>query len=200
MRLTEFAPPSHTRQQLNEVAFVPILLGMLTAGLTLTDLFNYKKRYKAAGGGQVGWDAIKGDVMKDAAFIAAGGAAGNLIHKGWKSYKRMKDIRKAAKNRKSGVEPTLPNPGAGIDQQGRIIPVLRSKTDVKKTTEPTLPVPKKDPIEKPTGSWGTDHKVVPDSTIIPAKTIPTYAQAEKLRKLGAKPTGPWGTPGNKSVK
>ena len=95
MRLIEIAPQSNNKQQLNEFAFVPILIGMATAGLTLTDLWNYKKRYNAAGGGQAGWDAIKNDVYQDAAFIAAGGAVGKVIHLGYKSWKRAKDAKKA---------------------------------------------------------------------------------------------------------
>ena len=99
MRLIEIVPSSNNKQQLNEVAviaIVPILLGMAAAGLTITDVWNYKKRYdkaeKASPGS--GWDEIKGDVYKDAAFVAAGGVVGKLVHKGWKTYKRIKDAKK----------------------------------------------------------------------------------------------------------
>ena len=98
MRIFELQSNQLTEEQLNEI--VPALLMGGMAAWSAYDLWNkHSPAYKAAGGGQAGWDAIKGtlknDLIGDAAVIGLLGGAGKVGSVAWKLGKRALDARKA---------------------------------------------------------------------------------------------------------
>lgn len=100
MRIFELQSNQLTEEQLNEI--VPALLMGGMAAWSAYDLWNkHSPAYKAAGGGQAGWDAIKGtlknDLIGDAAVIGLLGGAGKVGSVAWKLGKRAWDAKKAAK-------------------------------------------------------------------------------------------------------